>query len=210
MNCIVCRSAPRSHYTTIDSQTYWRCVECHSIFLDQTHYPSAPEEKAHYLKHDNRIDHPGYRKFLSRLSKPLMPLLKPKGQGLDFGCGPGPALAAMLSEQGFSITLYDPFFHPDETALMKRYDFITCTETAEHFHDPFAEFNRLNNLLKPQGYLGVMTCFSTQRCNFENWHYRRDPTHVVFYCETSFRVIAAQHGWHCRIPEKDIVLFSKP
>ena len=55
----------------------------------------------------------------------------------------------MLSEYGFSIKLYDPFFHRDETTLIARYDFITGTETAEHFHDPFAEFNRLDNLLDP-------------------------------------------------------------
>ncbi len=180
MNCIVCHSAPVSHSTKIDGQTYWRCVECHSIFLDQTHYPSACEERAHYQKYDNRIDDPACRKFLWRLLKHLMPLLKPRGQGLEFGCGLGPALAAMLSEQGQSMTLYDPFFHPDEPALMARYDFITCNETAEHFHDPFAEFNRLDNLLKPQGYPGVMTCFSTQRYNVENCHYWRDPTNVIF------------------------------
>ena len=39
-------------------------------------------------------------------------LLKPGDYGLDFGCGPEP-LAAMLSEHGFSVALYDPFFYPD-------------------------------------------------------------------------------------------------
>jgi cyclopropane fatty-acyl-phospholipid synthase-like methyltransferase len=141
---------------------------------------------------------------------PFLTLLKPSEQGLDFGCGQGPALAAMLRGHGFSMTLYDPFFYPDESALLAQYDFITCTETAEHFHDPFAEFDKLDSLLKPHGRLGVMTCFLKQGSNFETWHYRRDPTHVVFYCETSFKVIAAQRGWQCQIPAKDIVLLSKP
>ena len=210
MECIVCHAEPVSHYAKINAQTYWRCAECQAIFLDQTHHPSASAEHAHYLEHDNRIDDPAYRNFLSRLVSPFLTLLKPSEQGLDFGCGPGPALAAMLREHGFSITLYDPFFYPDVSALQARYDFITCTETAEHFHDPFAEFDRLDSLLKPQGRLGVMTCFLKQGSNFETWHYRRDPTHVVFYCETSFEVIAAQRGWQCQIPAKDIVLLSKP
>ena len=210
LECIVCHAGPVSHFTTIDAQTYWRCSECHAIFLDHTQFPSASAEHAHYLEHDNRTDDPAYRNFLSRLANPLSTLLKPGDKGLDFGCGPGPTLAAMLSEQGFSMALYDPFFHPDKSSLQTQYDFITCTETAEHFHHPFAEFDRLDHLLKPLGHLGVMTCFATQGSDFKNWHYRRDPTHVVFYCEMSFRVIAAQREWHCQIPAKDIVLFTKP
>ena len=207
--CIVCRAAPVSHYTTIDAQTYWRCAGCHSIFLDQTHYPSKRKEQAHYLQHDNRVDDPAYRKFLSRLADPLLAFLKPSDKGLDFGCGSGPALATMLNEKGFSMQLYDPFFYPDKSVLKAHYDFITCTETAEHFHDPFAEFDRLDSLLKPKGHLGVMTCFLEEGSSFETWHYRRDPTHIVFYCETSFQVIAAQRKWYCQIPSKDIVIFSK-
>ena len=47
--------------------------------------------------------------------------------GLDFGAGPGPALAAMMSEDGFDVAIYDPFFQPDAEALQRKYDFITCT-----------------------------------------------------------------------------------
>ena len=49
--------------------------------------------------------------------------------GLDFGAGPGPALAAMMSEDGFDVAIYDPFFQPDAEALQRKYDFITSTET---------------------------------------------------------------------------------
>jgi hypothetical protein len=42
----------------------------------------------------------------------------------------------MLAEAGHAMALYDPFFRPDPAALERDYDFITCTETAEHFHHP--------------------------------------------------------------------------
>ncbi|MBS0543647.1 MAG: methyltransferase domain-containing protein, partial [Proteobacteria bacterium] len=80
----------------------------------------------------------------------------------------------------------------------------------EHFHHPAEEFARLDALLRPGGWLGIMTCFQTDDARFARWHYRRDPTHVVFYREATFRVIARRHGWVCEIPAKDVVLMCKP
>jgi hypothetical protein len=115
----------------------------------------------------------------------------------------------MLTEAGHSIQLYDPFFHADASALERTYDFITCTEVAEHFHRPASEFARLNALLRPGGWLGIMTCFLTDDERFANWHYRQDVTHVVFYRRETFQCIAAQFGWHCEIPATDVVLMRK-
>ena len=63
----------------------------------------------------------------------------------------------MIEEDGHSAALYDPLFHPDESVLARTYDFITCTETVEHFATPRADFLRLNELLAPGAYLGIMT-----------------------------------------------------
>ena len=63
----------------------------------------------------------------------------------------------MLEEQGYRMSLYDPFFAPSPDALERRYDFITCTETVEHFYQPGKEFRRLDRLLRSGGWLGVMT-----------------------------------------------------
>lgn len=172
--------------------------------------PSASDEKAHYLNHENSIDDQGYRRFLSTLAVPLLERLPPGLSGLDYGCGLGPALAAMLEEAGHRMALYDPFFRRDDRALEARYDLITCSEVVEHFHDPFAEFQRFDRLLNPEGWLGLMTCFQTNDDRFARWHYRRDPTHVVFYRASTFRHIAAMLGWSCEIPLKNVALMRKP
>jgi len=65
-------------------------------------------------------------------------------------------------------------------------------------------------MLHPGGWLALMTCFQTDDARFANWHYRRDPTHVVFYREATFRHIARLLGWQCEIPCKDVVLMQKP
>ncbi|MDC1110021.1 class I SAM-dependent methyltransferase [Gammaproteobacteria bacterium] len=177
--------------------------------MDKSFFIDPVEEEQRYLEHNNKIDDKQYRAFLSKLSEPLKEKLSLGSYGLDFGCGTGPALADMLTKDGFMVALYDPFFYPDEGVLSQQYDFITCTETAEHFYDPFKEFNALNDLLKPGGWLGVMTSFLTSDEKFENWYYRRDPTHVTFYCEKTFQVIASQRNWKCEIKSKDIVLLQK-
>jgi len=208
--CPVCRASAPLPFMTVGVQDYWRCETCQARFLDPRQRPVRDEEFAHYLHHENDPDDPAYRRFLSRLTHPLLERLGPGLHGLDYGCGPGPALAAMLREAGHGMALYDPFFHSDANVLARKYDFITCTETAEHFHDPAGEFDRLGDMLRAGGWLAVMTCFQTDDERFAGWHYRADPTHVAFYREETFRQIARQRGWSCEIPAKDIVLMRQP
>ncbi len=208
-SCTVCRASTLSVFHVIDGKTYWRCATCHATLLDPLHHLKTAEERAHYLLHENRVDDPGYRQFLSRLSIPVAAELSPALAGLDYGCGPGPALAAMLGEAGHVMSLYDPFFHPDTSVLERTYDFVTCSETAEHFHHPAQEFDRLDSLVRPGGLLAIMTCFQTDDARFQNWHYRQDPTHVVFYRAATFAVLAKQRGWHYVSPAKDVALLRK-
>jgi 2-polyprenyl-3-methyl-5-hydroxy-6-metoxy-1,4-benzoquinol methylase len=174
------------------------------------HYPDPAIERAEYDRHENAVDDPGYRRFLDRLAAPLLARLSPGARGLDYGCGPGPALAMMLGEAGHAVALYDPFYTPDPAPLCDTYDFITCTEVAEHFHRPAEEFDRLGMMLRPGGWLAVMTCFQTDDARFGGWHYRMDPTHVVFYRSGTFVTIAAARGWSCEIPRKDVALLRVP
>lgn len=189
---------------------YHRCRHCAATFIDTASLPSPEAERKRYEQHRNDPEDPGYRRFLYRTAGPLLDRLWPGCRGLDFGCGPSSAMGRIMEANGHFMHVYDPFFEPDETVLERTYDFITCTEVVEHFHYPKAEFERLGGLLNPGGYLAVMTCFQTDDEKFANWHYRRDFTHVVFYREETFGVIARQRGWNWEIPEKDVVLLRKP
>jgi len=207
--CPVCRTDNPRFYLSVGARDYWSCPFCLARFLDPRQLPGPELEHSHYLLHENDPDDPRYRRFLSKLAGPLLARLPAAASGLDYGCGPGPALAAMLSEAGHRMRLYDPMFHADSSALTGRYDFITCTETAEHFHDPASEFDRLDALLEDGGLLAVMTCFHTNDDRFAKWHYRSDPTHVVFYSEQTMRTIAAARNWTCDIPVKDVAIMGK-
>lgn len=208
--CTVCRSMALSPFAAIAGRSYWRCSACLATILDWAHHLAPTAEYAHYLHHRNDPADPRYRAFLARLATPLLAVLKPQSDILDYGCGPGPALACMFDEAGHRTRLYDPFFARDQAALARSYDAISCTEAAEHFHHPADEFDRLDQLLSPGGWLAIMTCFQTDDLTFPAWHYRQDPTHVVFYREETLHRIAGLRGWSCHSPVKDVALMQKP
>lgn len=206
----MCRSSATRFLMSVDGKDYWRCSYCKARYLDPGQRLPPDAECRHYLHHQNDSDDAGYRRFLSKLADPLLARLTPASTGLDYGCGCGPALAEMLREAGHRMSLYDPFFFPDPGPLAGTYDFVTCTETAEHFYQPAEEFDKLTGLVSPGGWLAIMTCFQTEDSRFADWHYRRDPTHVVFYREETIRFIATARQLTCIIPAKDVALMQKP
>ena len=207
--CPVCLNQRTRHFLTVDHQVYWRCRQCQATFLDPEQRPDADTEKAEYDRHENHPDDPSYRRFLATLATPLLERLAPGSKGLDFGCGPGPALAAMLEESGHRVSVYDPYYFPDQDALERQYDFVTATEVVEHLHDPAGTLELIDRLVRPGGWIGIMTRFQTDDARFANWHYRRDPTHVVFYRIATFRWLGESLGWNMDIIPPGIVLARK-
>ncbi len=208
-SCRVCAADTCTLFREIGRLRYWRCGACAATLLDEAQLPTRSDERVRYESHKNDVNDARYRTFLARLATPLLERLAPLQHGLDFGCGPAPALALMLREAGHEMDTWDPFFHSDALALDRTYDFITCTETAEHFHHPREEFDRLHTLLRPGGVLALMTTFQTDDARFDQWEYRRDPTHVTFYTERTMRVIAAQRQWACEIPAPNLVFMRR-
>ena len=209
MICPICSGTNVFSFQLIGSIEYFRCKTCLGLFTDPESRLSPVEEKERYSLHNNDVNDHDYRKFLSKLHDPLIKKLKKESRGLDYGCGPGPALASMLREEGFSVDIYDPYFFPDESYRDKEYDFITCTEAAEHFYEPQKEFNKLDQVLADKGILGVMTNFYEDTINFEDWYYRKDPTHVVFYTVKTLQCIAEERSWKADIQSKNVVFFKK-
>lgn len=210
LQCPVCESPKSLPFQSVAGRDYSRCPRCEATFLQPDQRPDIAREHAEYRLHRNAEHDAAYRRFLQQLSDPLLARLPPASHGLDFGCGPGPALADMLRENGHTVALYDPLFQPDRSVLDGHYGFITCTEVIEHFHRPAAEFRHLDAMLAPGGWLAVMTGFQTDDTRFAQWHYRRDPTHVVFYREATLRWLARHHGWSIEIPRANVALMQKP
>lgn len=185
--CPLCESRAVRAFAADRRRPYGRCDRCALVFVPPAWLPTPAVERAEYDRHENACEDPRYRRFLGRLAHPLLSRLPPRQQGLDFGCGPGPALAAMCREAGHAVALFDPCYAPDPTPLARSYDFITATEVVEHLHRPGRELARLWALLRPGGCLAIMTKHVRDRAAFERWHYKDDPTHVCFFSRASWR-----------------------
>ena len=196
-------------YGVVLSRQFFNCSVCALIFLAPEYRLSPEEEFRRYQNHQNSPDDQNYRAFLERLTNPLIKNLKPRANGLDYGCGPGPTLSVIMEERGFPTAVYDPCFFKDEKVLTQTYDFITCSEVAEHFWDPRKEFVLFSKLLKPGAWLAVMTEWVKPEQSFESWHYPKDPTHVSFYSPQTMEWIARQYGWKIQMPRENVALFQK-
>jgi SAM-dependent methyltransferase len=192
-----------------DERDYLRCADCALTFVPPRQHVGEARERARYAEHRNGPQEAGYREFLERLLVPLSAALAPGAQGLDFGCGPGPAASMLMSKRGFPTSDYDPYFRPDESVLRGAYDFIVCTEVLEHLRRPSAILDTLDALLKPGGILGVMTGVLEDDAAFRGWWYRRDFTHIAFYRPQTLDFIARSRGWTLRRPSRDVALFQK-
>lgn len=208
MSCRLC-----GHDTTELSleKLYLLCNNCNGIQLSEAHFLSAEDEKNRYQQHNNDIKDPGYRKFLSQLLDPLIERIPKNATGLDYGSGPNPSLSVLFKEKNVEVKNYDPYFADYPENLSQDYDFITCSETAEHFKNPADEFKKINALLKPAGTLGLMTLsFDTKKIDFENWFYRKDPTHVFFYQLETLEYISKAMGWKLQVLSERVFVFLKP
>lgn len=209
LSCPLCATAEPTLYHRDHTRSYWQCIDCDLVFVPPEFHLDTTAEKAYYDLHENDPADPRYRRFLSRLAEPLLTQLSKDDSGLDFGCGPGPALAQMLAEAGMTVHLYDHFYVPDASVWEQRYDFITATEVFEHLHAPMQEIERLFAILKPGGWLGIMTKRVRNQTAFTQWHYITDPTHICYYSEATFAWIATRWNAELAFPAADVALLQK-
>lgn len=199
-----------SHLAGVAGRDYLLCGTCDLVFIPPVQQPTADEEKRRYDLHQNTPDDHGYRQFLSQLVEPLAARLPAGANGLDFGCGPTAVPALMLEEAGFRMSRYDPFYAPDRSVLERAYDFVTCTEVVEHFFQPGREWKLLMHVVKPGGWLGIMTYLRDPQMDFAGWWYPRDITHVCFYSRLTFEWLARRDGLDLEFMGKSVVLLRKP
>ncbi|EPY28376.1 2-polyprenyl-3-methyl-5-hydroxy-6-metoxy-1,4-benzoquinol methylase [Strigomonas culicis] len=224
LSCPLCPCGEGAVFHKDRLRVYYKCPICSLIFVDPQNYVSEEAEKEEYCLHENNIEDDGYRAFLSRAAQPVFDFFaesEDKRIGLDFGCGPAPVLASILTSNDtkFSVVNYDKYFFPatqeDIFSHDNQYDFITSTEVVEHLHSPGTVLKSLWRVLKPGGILVIMTKRAEGSvAKFQNWHYIRDKTHVCFFSDATFEWIAqtlfsAQEKKYSIFHGKDVVSFVK-
>lgn len=179
-HCSLC-DTPTQEYMTFREKRYVQCPTCEAIQMHSNDFITHREEKAHYETHENDVNNVGYQRFVSPIVDAVTSNYTPEQKGLDFGAGTGPVITKLLQDQGYDMTLYDPYFWKNPDALTRQYDFIVSCEVIEHFYCPIKEFTLLKTLLQDKGSIFIMTDLLTDDVKFETWYYKNDPTHVFFY-----------------------------
>jgi hypothetical protein len=145
--------------------------------------------------HNNDVNDQAYRKFVSPITDAIKKDFVQEDMGLDFGAGPGPVISRVLSDCGFHIEQYDPFFFNIPELLDRKYHYLACCEVIEHFFNPEKEFALLKKLLLSGGKLYCMTDLFSEDKIFETWYYKDDPTHVFFYQAKTLLWIKERFGF---------------
>ncbi|EGU37371.1 methyltransferase-related protein [Vibrio ichthyoenteri ATCC 700023] len=208
-HCPLCQSNHTHHYFEDKHRQYLECSNCALVFVNPEQRLDAKAEKAHYDLHENNPSDLGYRRFLSRMADPICQRVASQSHGLDFGCGPGPTLSIMLEELGHTMKLYDIYYHPQRAVLEQQYDFLTATEVIEHLYEPAQVWQQWLNLVKPGGWLGIMTKMVIDVEAFAHWHYKNDLTHVIFFSQATFEYLAERDKLELEFVGNDVILLRK-
>lgn len=207
--CPLCHENQTSFFHKDSWRTYLRCGTCSLIFVCAKEHLDISAEKAEYDLHQNSPSDERYRKFLSRLLDPVLAHLSSDSRGLDFGSGPGPTLSGMFEEAGHKMSIYDPFYSPDETPLSSTYDFVTASEVVEHFRNPRKDLDRLWSCVRAGGVLGIMTKLALGKSEFAHWHYKNDRTHVCFFSRETLGWLSLKWNANLTFVGQDVAMFVR-
>lgn len=184
MDCILCGTGDCHLYHEDKFRKFFRCPACELIFVPRDSLITAEQEKERYDAHENNSG-TGYEQYLARIADGIRLHLLPSDRGLDFGSGKTTLLAGFLSPH--AVSSYDIFYHPDESLLKNKYDFVILSEVIEHLRD--LTIMRDLRSLTEKFFIKTKLAPATEK-EFSNWFYKRDITHVQFFNERSFSILA--------------------
>ena len=194
LSCGFCGSRNTEFFSTQkDKKEYFKCLNCGYVFLNPDLRPLPDKEKNRYLLHNNSIDNFGYRKWLESFIEFSLKTagIKNGCRVLDFGSGPEPVLAKLLSAMGFNVSTEDIFFAPGRRD--GPFSLITAVEVFEHLSEPGKVLKDLASRLDKNGKICISTEFLPEK-DFESWYYRMDFTHIGFFPLAAFYKTAGNYG----------------
>jgi SAM-dependent methyltransferase len=229
--CLVCGSR-RTHVTTVPRKrrTYEIrvCERCHYLSNFDNTVDYTAFDSVNNFKLTTRVgtaDHQGREYFMGEMGvdilgrEGLQVMVFGAGRSLDYRhIGRLPAVERVVMSDVVELTSEADFINILE-GTDERFDLIIACEVVEHFADPVAEFQRLFDLLTPEGLL-VCSTNIYDGGNFAKHTYLYLRGHLSYYSEAAIAHLARQGGLHYDLrtpaiaqgkvgPRKRYVLFTR-
>ncbi|NEQ68425.1 MAG: class I SAM-dependent methyltransferase [Symploca sp. SIO2D2] len=185
-----------------ESFTVWRCPDCQTIhsleIVDLNFYYAEYPFAGATLNFPLRLC---YQNLLQQLTSNGF---SPKHRFLDYGCANG-LFIQYLQTQGFEHCHgYDPYADPqglgNPQILQQRFDYILLQDVIEHVEIPQTLLVKLDQLLKPGGYILIGTpnashinLLESHRPNYYNSLHV--PYHLHIYTPDVLIQLGADRGW---------------
>ena len=208
MKCRLCNHQMIS-YKTSRKREYLRCTHCDSIQLSDEYLLNQAKEKHRYDLHNNDPNDLFYQSFVSPVTNHILTHFNPLHKGLDYGAGPGPVIYHLLKDKSYQIDLYDPYYYPNQQIFNQKYDYIYACEVIEHFYHPVEDFKKIYELLNHHGELILMTSIFNNQIDFDQWHYKNDETHVIFYTNHTLKYIQETFGFSRLLIQDNLIILTK-
>lgn len=201
-----------SHQSWGERREFYHCHNCDLIFVPSKYFASDIQDKSRYGTHENQPTDQGYIDFLSRIFSPMdrvIPEWKGFSRALDYGSGPRPVLAQMMTQLGVPTDHYDLYFQNDRSKLQKKYSLVVSTEVVEHFKNLQNEWSDLFGFVEQGGYLVIMTQFHRGSDHFQSWWYAKDFTHIHFYSEDTLKWIASKEKMNLTWCQDGVAIYKR-
>ena len=140
---------------------------------------------------------------------------------LDYGGGNG-RLTALLQQNGFNSSYYDPFVHSDEElGNLGKFNLITAIEVFEHVPDVHQLMRELNQLLTDDGIVlfttGISDGLIQDKKKVTSWWYTAPRNgHISIFSSNSISRLAQQYGflfgtggWHILLKQRSVPRFAE-
>jgi len=183
------------------------CQNCGLYSKDEKTFLNPIDEFKRYDQHSS-IGDEHYKSFMNEFVLTAVFPFVNQGIAIDYGAGKTGVIKSILEASGFKCESYDPYFDKDKSTLNQTYDLLVSTEVVEHFQAIMLEWKKMVDLVKPNGFIAIMTQFAKE--DLGNWWYLRDQTHYHFYQQRTFDYIAKTLGLSVVLNDgKTKVVFQK-
>ncbi len=192
MKCPLCEALDSRDVGSDKRRQFFLCNSCGLIFVPNAFHPTPEQAKQRYDLHDNTESNQGYVRFLTQVAEIIDASVAPTARILDYGCGKGAILTALLQQRGKQCDPFDPLydFQLPGKNIRKPYDAIVLCEVIEHCSDVRCTLREIGQLLDERGVVLVRTqCYPAIQ-NMARWWYAQDLTHVNFFSRCALETAA--------------------